>query len=218
MSEAPKGASLKGDVALVTGASRGIGAAIARRLARDRIAVIVNYARNRDEADKVVGAIADEGGTAVAAQADIGDPAGMAALFAAGETAFGGVDILVNNAGIMTLAPIAETDDPWRYYRAADAFVCTSHMETFSRAVLEAEAFGLPVVSTPCDGLGEQVFWGQNALQFPFGDANTLADRLEAILSDDGLRSRLGVLASDRAKAFSWRDSAERVWQLHADL
>jgi len=97
--------------AIVTGASRGIGAAIAQRLARDGIAVIVNYARNRDEADKVVRAIVSDGGKAVAAQADIGAPAGMAALFAAGEQAFGGVDILVNNAGIMKLAPLAETDD-----------------------------------------------------------------------------------------------------------
>jgi len=95
----------------VTGASKGIGAAIARRLARDGIAVVVNYARGRDEAQALVGAIEADGGSAIAVQADIADPAGIATLFDAGEAAFGGVDIMVNNAGIMKLSPIAETDD-----------------------------------------------------------------------------------------------------------
>ncbi|QKD02803.1 SDR family oxidoreductase [Mesorhizobium loti] len=97
--------------AIVTGASKGIGAAIARRLARDGIAVVVNYARGRAEAEAVVGAIEAEGGKAIAVQADIADPTGIAILFDAGEKAFGGVDILVNNAGIMKLSPIAATDD-----------------------------------------------------------------------------------------------------------
>jgi 3-oxoacyl-[acyl-carrier protein] reductase len=97
--------------AIVTGASKGIGAAIARRLARDGIAVVVNYARGRDEAQALVGAIEADGGSAIAVQADIADPAGIATLFDAGEAAFGGVDIMVNNAGIMKLSPIAETDD-----------------------------------------------------------------------------------------------------------
>lgn len=97
--------------AIVTGASRGIGAAIAKRLAQEGIAVIVNYARGKDAADEVVSAIEAAGGTALAVQADIGDPAGMAALFDAAEKAFGGVDILVNNAGMMKLSPIAETDE-----------------------------------------------------------------------------------------------------------
>jgi 3-oxoacyl-[acyl-carrier protein] reductase len=97
--------------AIVTGASRGIGAAIAQRLARDGIAVVVNYARNRDEAEKVVGAIEGAGGKAIAVQADIGAADGMASLFTAAEKMFGGVDILVNNAGTMKLSPIAEADD-----------------------------------------------------------------------------------------------------------
>jgi 3-oxoacyl-[acyl-carrier protein] reductase len=97
--------------AIVTGASRGIGAAIAKRLARDGIAVIVNYARGKDAADEVVSAIEAAGGTAIAVQADIGEPSGMAALFDAAEKAFGGTDILVNNAGMMKLSPIAEADD-----------------------------------------------------------------------------------------------------------
>lgn len=97
--------------AIVTGASRGIGAAIAKRLAQEGIAVIVNYARGKDAADEVVSAIEAAGGTALAVQADIGEPAGMASLFDAAEKAFGGVDILVNNAGMMKLSPIAETDE-----------------------------------------------------------------------------------------------------------
>lgn len=83
---------------------------------------------------------------------------------------------------------IPETDKAWTFYRAADAFVCTSHMETFSRAVLEAEAFGLPIVSTPVCGLSEQVFWGENALRFDFGDAAGLAGQLRLLLANDELR------------------------------
>lgn len=98
-------------VAIVTGASGGIGAAIAGRLAQDGFAVIVNYAGRADAAEAVVSMIETAGGTARIAQADISDPAAVRAMFDAAETAFGGIDVLVNNAGIMRLAPIADSDD-----------------------------------------------------------------------------------------------------------
>jgi len=98
-------------VAIVTGASKGIGAAIALRLARDGIAVAVNYARASEAAAQIVSAIEAEGGAAIAMQADISRPETMPALFDAAARAFGGVDILVNNAGMMTLSPIAQCDD-----------------------------------------------------------------------------------------------------------
>lgn len=98
-------------VAIVTGASRGIGAAIAKRLAQDGLAVVVNYAKNREAAETVVAALEASGGSAIAVNADIGDPAGMAILFDAAERAFGRTDILVNNAGIMELSPIAKVSD-----------------------------------------------------------------------------------------------------------
>ena len=88
--------------------------------------------------------------------------------------------------------PVPETDDVWRFLRAADVFACTSHVETFSRAVLEAEAFGLPIVSTACCGLSEQVYWGENALGFDSGDTAGLAARLDTVLSDDRLRADMG--------------------------
>lgn len=101
-----------GRVSVVTGASRGIGAATARRLARDGYAVMVNYLSNHDLAAGVVADIKAAGGIADLRQADVADPVAVAALFDAAEAAFGGVDIVVNNAGIMNVGPFALfTDD-----------------------------------------------------------------------------------------------------------
>ena len=98
-------------VAIVTGASRGIGTAIAERLAAAGIAVVVNYAHNQDAAEQAVARIEAAGGRAVAVRGDIAESSTAAALFDAAEQAFGGTDILVNNAGIMELGAIADTTD-----------------------------------------------------------------------------------------------------------
>jgi 3-oxoacyl-[acyl-carrier protein] reductase len=97
---------LAGKVAVVTGASKGIGAAIARHLAAEGAAVVVNYASSRSGADKVVADIAANGGKAVAVQADVAKKTDIDRLFAETKKAFGQLDILVNNAGVYEFLPL----------------------------------------------------------------------------------------------------------------
>jgi 3-oxoacyl-[acyl-carrier protein] reductase len=97
-------------VAIVTGASRGIGREIALRLAKDGFAVIVNFAVNAGKAEEVVRLIESVGGTALAVQADVSDPVSVEALFDKTQNRFGRVDVVVNSAGVMALSRIADLD------------------------------------------------------------------------------------------------------------
>jgi 3-oxoacyl-[acyl-carrier protein] reductase len=102
---------LQGKVAVVTGASKGIGASIARHLAYEGAAVVVNYSSSKDGADRVVADIVAKGGRAIAVQADIAKAADVDRLFAETVRAFGRLDILVNNAGVYELLPLDEVTE-----------------------------------------------------------------------------------------------------------
>lgn len=108
-------AKLDGKVAVVTGASKGIGAAIAAALAREGAAVVVNYASSRAGADAVVEAIASAGGRAVAVKGDVSKAAEARGLIDAAVEAFGRLDILVNNSGVYEFASIGEVSE--EHYR-----------------------------------------------------------------------------------------------------
>jgi 3-oxoacyl-[acyl-carrier protein] reductase len=96
--------------AIVTGGSRGIGKSVAKRLARDGFAVVVNYASKAKEADATVDEIQTAGGQAIAVKADVGNVADVERLFEETVKAFGAVDVVVNNSGIMSLSPIGKGD------------------------------------------------------------------------------------------------------------
>ena len=97
---------LKGKVAVVTGASKGIGSAVAKALAAEGAAVVVNYASSREGADRVVSEIASKGGRAVAVHGDIAKAADVRRLFDEAHKAFGRLDVLVNNAGVYKFDPL----------------------------------------------------------------------------------------------------------------
>ena len=98
---------LAGKVAVVTGASKGIGASIAEHFAAEGASVVVNYATSKSGAEAVVGRITSKGGKAVAAQADVSKPEDIARLFDGTRAAYGKLDVLVNNAGVFEFAPLA---------------------------------------------------------------------------------------------------------------
>lgn len=97
--------------ALITGASRGIGAAIAQRLAHDGFNIVVNYSGSEAAARAVADKIKATGSQAIVAKADVSNAVEVQQMFNVAESTFGGIDVLVNNAGIMKLANIAESDD-----------------------------------------------------------------------------------------------------------
>ncbi|MGE4372506.1 MAG: SDR family oxidoreductase [Xanthobacter sp.] len=101
----------EGQVALVTGSARGLGAAIARRLAADRFQLIINYTHSRQKAEALANELCAMGRKAIAVRGDVSRAEQVAGLFDAAEQAFGGVDVLVNNAGILQRATLQETSD-----------------------------------------------------------------------------------------------------------
>src|SRR5437667_2850066 len=102
---------LSGKVAVVTGASKGIGAGIAKHLATEGAAVVVNYASSKDGADKVVDEISKRGGKAIAVQGDVAKKKDIERLFSETKKAFGRLDILVNNAGVYQFGPLEEVTE-----------------------------------------------------------------------------------------------------------
>src|SRR5258705_11815928 len=108
---------LKGKVAVVTGASKGIGAGIAKELAAQGAAVVVNYASTKTGAERVVAEIKETGGTAIAVQGDVSKASDVRRLFAETRKAFGRLDVLVNNAGVYHFQPLEEvTEAEYRWH------------------------------------------------------------------------------------------------------
>ena len=113
---------LKGKVAVVTGASKGIGAGIAKEFAAEGASVIVNYASSKQDADRVVDEISKRGGKAIAIQGNVANKTELERLFVEAERAFGKIDVLVNNAGVYEFMPLEEVTEN-QFHRMFDTNV-----------------------------------------------------------------------------------------------
>ncbi|MET9149657.1 SDR family oxidoreductase [Streptomyces griseoflavus] len=145
-------------VAVVTGGSRGIGRAVARKLAGDGLAVVVNYTRDAASAQETVAAITGAGGRAVAVPADVAEEKEVAALFDRAEAEYGGVDVVVNAAGRMELSPVADLDlavlDAVHRTNIRGAFVVAQQAARRLRAGGSFVAFSSSVVGTQFPAYG----------------------------------------------------------------
>ena len=117
-----KNGKLNGKIAVVTGASKGIGAGIARKLGAEGASVVVNYSSAKQDADRVVDEISKGGGKAIAIQGNVAKKADVERLFAEAEKAFGKIDILVNNAGVYEFVPLKEVTEQ-QFHRMFDTNV-----------------------------------------------------------------------------------------------
>lgn len=108
-----------------------------------------------------------------------------------------------------------ETEEVRPYFRAADIFAFTSHIEAFSRTILEAEAFGLPIVTTPCCGIHEQVRAEVNGLLFEMSDARSLAQHIATLLDDDDRRIWMG---RNSRKVFDYLQTYEEMLERYERL
>jgi 3-oxoacyl-[acyl-carrier protein] reductase len=222
-SRSGKMSNLNGKVALVTGASKGIGAAIARELAARGAAVAVNYSSSRAEADKVVAEIKAGGGTAVAIQANVADPASIAPLIDAVAAKLGPIDVLVNNAGIYEFAPL-EAITPEHFHKQFNLNVLGLLLVTQAAAARFNPAGGsiVNISSGAADGMGNASVYSATkgavdsitgALAQELGPRKIRVNSLSpGLVETEGVHAA-GVIGSDMQKEMEKKTPLGRIGQ-----
>lgn len=199
--------TLEGKVALVTGASKGIGAGIARELAGRGAAVAVNYFRDKVSAERVVGQIAAAGGRAIAVQADLADPASAHPLVEMAATQLGPIDILVNNAGVYEFAPLDQIT-PEHFYRQVNLNIPGLLMVT-QAAVKRFNLRGGSIINIGASGVKKsnpQMI----VYQFIKGGLNTIVGALAKQLGPRNIRVNVlspGLVETEGSRAIGAIDS-----------
>jgi 3-oxoacyl-[acyl-carrier protein] reductase len=212
---------VRGKVAIITGSSSGVGAALALQLASKGVRVVINYSRSQHGAERVLEAVLANGGEGIVVQADVGHESACLHLVEQAEAHFGGVDILVNNAGTTTFVPHAQldllTDDIWT------KTLQTNLMGSFymSRAVvasMRARGGGEIVMTSSIAGLtthGSSIAYCASKAA-----VNSLTRTLAKALGADGIRVNAvcpGLIDGEWAKA-SWGGGSDEQWAKLKDV
>jgi 3-oxoacyl-[acyl-carrier protein] reductase len=215
--------SLQGKVALVTGASKGIGAAIARELAARGAAVAVNYSSSKAAAEKLVAEIKAAGGKAIAVQANVADPASIAPLVDAVATQLGPIDVLVNNAGIYDFTPL-EAVTPEHFHKQFNTNVLGLLLVT-QAAVARFNPAGGSIVnisSGAADGMGNAAVYSATkgavnsitgALAQELGPRKIRVNSLSPGLVETEGTQTAGVIGSDMQKEHEKKTPLGRIGQ-----
>jgi len=216
---------LSGKVAVVTGASKGIGAAIAKHFAAEGAAVVVNYSASKDAADRVVADIKQNGGRAVAVRADLSKPAEVNQLFAETKKNFDKLDILVNNAGVYEFASLEEVT-PEHYHKIFDLNVLGLLLATQEAAKLmtsggsiinisSVAATSAPPSTAVYSGTKAAVVAITGALAKELGPRKIRVNSINPGMVDtEGLRAQ-GIGESDMRKQVEAQTPLGRIGQPH---